>query len=196
MGLPTPCLALPRWLGTGLKVSSRPFMPPTVVSGAFIYAAPASTLKWVARVRSGGLATRARLAGSGMLTSAQCLCCSAPVEDDAHAISEYWCCGLPADGGVSEPVVLPSAWVSAHLLQLATGLIPLSISTFLGGTPAWLISILLRDLQQGMLGRLAPPRGADGCGFSSSGGSGTCFPCFNATRRCSAAAVCCGPPRC
>ena len=75
------------------KVSSLPFRPPTVESGTIIYAAPASTLKWVARARSGGLATPARLVGSGMLTSPQCLCCPAPVQDDVHAVS-----GCPGTG--------------------------------------------------------------------------------------------------
>ena len=87
-----------------------------------------------------------------MLTSPQCLCCPAPVEDDAHAVS-----GCPGTGaadclqtvsriwahtlvarGVIAPVALPPAWVSAHLLQLDTGLIPLSVYSFLGAMPAWL----------------------------------------------------------
>ena len=151
------------------KASTRPFMPPTVSGGEFVYAAPAAALKWTARVRSGGLATRARLAGTGRITSAHCLCCTTPVEDDAHAISG--CSGTGAsdclltfsrcwDGalaarGVQASVPFPSAWASAHLLQLAAGLIPRSLYSHFAAVSSWLVPVLLRDLQQGMMSRLA-----------------------------------------
>ena len=76
-------------------------------------------------------------------------------------------CGLPADGdanlgththSLSGALLPPLPFLQhgfAHLLLLATGLIPLSVYSFLGAMPAWFTSALLRDLQQGMMARLA-----------------------------------------
>ena len=87
------------------KASSYLFQATTVVSVAFIFRAPSATLKWVARARAGALATRARLASSGVLTSPQCLCCPEENEDDFHVVA-----GCPATGAADCVILIPRLW--------------------------------------------------------------------------------------
>ena len=61
--------------------------------GDFVHLAPVATLKWMARIRTGCLATRARLFGHRLLSSPACVCCGAEVEDDLHVLT-----GCPATG--------------------------------------------------------------------------------------------------
>ena len=150
------------------KASSHLFQAPTVVSGAFIFRAPPATLKWVARARAGALASRARLASSGVLPSPRCICCPEENEDDFHVVA-----GCPATGaadcearvprlwqqvlakrGVTVPVLLHNSWVATHLSRLAVGLIPNSIQSNFPGDD-WLAPSILKDFAVGLAARLA-----------------------------------------
>ena len=78
----------PAAMGFDWAASVALFLPPMVVEGKFVHRAPPPVLKWVARARSGALATRARLAGVRLGLSSQCPCCPAMIEDDMHAAQE------------------------------------------------------------------------------------------------------------
>ena len=136
--------------------------------GEFVYAAPRRVLKWTARVRTGALATNARLTGTALKSSPQCSCCPASTEDDAHVIA-----GCPGTGsaecsdfafqlwlkvgtkrGVSM-MSLPASWLQVHLLQVAVGLIPCSLKAFVPTDEQWLVPALLKDFHLGMVDRLA-----------------------------------------
>jgi hypothetical protein len=134
-----------------------------VVTGVFVHNAAPPVLKWVARARAGALATHARKLSSGLASSARCVCCDAPDEDDLHVLT-----GCPATGsqdcaiqvgrlwlqaaqrrGVQVPP-LPDFWVTSHLLQLAVALIPASIQNFLVNVAWSSRSALLRDYHRSL----------------------------------------------
>ena len=136
------------------KASTHMFRPPVVSSGAFIFVAAPATQKWVARARADALATQVRLAKShrSLTFSPHCLCCTEPVEDDVHLVTGCTGSGsaevktfipglwsrIVAKRGFRVPFLLDPLWVSAHTVQLAVGLIPRSITTFLAGwMPGW-----------------------------------------------------------
>ena len=118
------------------------FRRPVVQRGGFVHRVAPRVIKWVARVRCGCLATRERLArhGIGGVVSPACLCCGAPVEDDAHvlvgcdgsgaapylpALQEVW---TAANLNSKVPVPLPpTAWMAAHCLPLTAALIPTTV---------------------------------------------------------------------
>jgi hypothetical protein len=68
-------------------VSTGIFRRPVVSGGVFVHAAPATVVKWVARVRAGCLASRLRLFSHGMEASAACPGCGAEEEDEEHMVS-------------------------------------------------------------------------------------------------------------
>ena len=71
------------------KTSVYLFHPPKVMSGRFVHNASPPVLKWIARARSGALATNARKASTGLgMDSAGCPCCDATLEDDAHVVAD------------------------------------------------------------------------------------------------------------
>ena len=138
-------------------VSNYLFRPPTVEGGKFVHAAPPPLLKWTARARTGALATRFRLAGTKLVSSSQCLCCPAPVEDDAHVVTGCPGTGSADCGNVASklwleagqkrgvPVTaLPSEWLQKHLLQVAVGLIPRSVKTLLPSDSAWIAPTVMK----------------------------------------------------
>jgi len=136
------------------------------VKGEFVHVVNPPVLKWVARVRSGGLATHARLTRTHLLSSPQCWCCAASEEDDAHAIAGcpgtgaaacgdearlLWLHCAQRRGVVATP--LPASWVADHLLQVAAALIPSDIRRFLPSTAN--ADLVLNDFHKGMAERLA-----------------------------------------
>ncbi len=144
------------------------FRRPTVAGDSFVYAVPQAVLKWVARARSGALATRGRLAKTHTKVSISpaCPACSATMEDDGHAIAgcqvtgsadlaslvpNLWltACGKPS------AVPLPPPWVAAHLLQLAVGLIPTSLRSLVPNLEKWELGIVLRRFHLSLCSRLA-----------------------------------------
>ena len=150
------------------RISNYLFRLPCVEGGEFVHAAPRRVLKWTARVRTGALATNARLTGTALKSSSQCGCCPAPVEDDAHAIA-----GCPGTGSAEcsdfafqlwvkvgskrgvTMIPLPASWLQLHLLQVAVGLIPCSLKAFVPTGEQWLVPVLLKDFHLGMVDRLA-----------------------------------------
>ena len=116
------------------------FRRPVSNGGRFVHPVPSAVVKWLARVRVGSLATRARRHKRRLESSPACPCCSAPVEDDAHVvagcpttgsadwaqcITEAWVTASAATH-LSPPQPAPS-WVSSHYLQLMAALIPSSL---------------------------------------------------------------------
>ena len=145
--------------------STHIFRRPVVEERGFVFLAAPPVLKWVARARSGALSTRARLVTARLASSPQCLCCSADLEDDQHAIL-----GCPVTGSSDLSLLVPEFWVkacgaarlaappgwfTAHLPQLAVGLIPLSLRGLFVGAESWLLSIILRNFHVSLCERLA-----------------------------------------
>ena len=146
------------------KTSVYLFHPPKVMSGRFVHNASPPVLKWIARARSGALATNARKASTGLgMDSAGCPCCDATLEDDAHVVAgcpqtgsadceaaaaQLWL-KIITDKGVKVGP-LPSAWVHTYRLQLAVGLIPQSMSAFLAASQDWMVPVVLRAFHLGM----------------------------------------------
>ena len=93
------------------------FRRPTSSNSHFHHPAPPSVIKWIARVRTGSLATRARRHKQGLSGSPECPCCAAEVEDDAHVIA-----GCPATGSSDWPQCVMEAWTCSGE---ATGLHPI-----------------------------------------------------------------------
>ena len=90
-------------------MSTRVFQRPVVSGNAFVHPAPPAVIKWLARVRAGCLASRARLVGHGLEAgSPQCICCGAAEEDNEHLLS-----GCPATGSQDWPNLLSEAWAVA-----------------------------------------------------------------------------------
>ena len=150
------------------RVSGHLFRPPRVVEGKFVHTAAPPVIKWTARVRTGALATFARLATTGLKPTSQCPCCPVEVEDDAHAVS-----GCPGSGSIDcadfaarlwlkvgksrgvKMIPLSPPWLQTHLLQVAAGLIPSSLTDFLPPDVEWLAPKVLQDFHLGMAERLA-----------------------------------------
>ena len=98
-----------------------------------------AVVKWVARVRSGCLATQARRLRCRWVDSALCPCCADAEEDDRHLLA-----ACPATGSSDWPTALPAlwqsvadacrlavppppvAWLEQHHLPLTAALIPVS----------------------------------------------------------------------
>ena len=138
------------------------------MKGNFVHLVGPPVIKWVARARTGALATCARQAGTGLGSSPTCSCCNAPSEDDTHAVAgcpetgagdcavvaaNHW---LRAAGkrGVS-PTPLPGSWVETHLVQLAVALIPASLRSYAPGLPSSVVNVILQDFHRGLAERLA-----------------------------------------
>ena len=76
------------------SLSTGIFRRPKPSGTVFVHPVATAVIKWMARVRAGCLASRARLVGHGMVEgSTQYLCCGAAVEDDEHMLA-----GCPATG--------------------------------------------------------------------------------------------------
>ena len=164
------------WLGQlyplGLEIDWPPsqllFRRPAVTENTFVYPAPYTVLKWVARARSGALMTQSRLVTTRLATSARCLCCREADEDDQHAVLGCSVTGasdlvsliprLWADayGKASPSVVqLPGPWIQQHLPQLAVGLLPSSLRRLLSEVESWLQSLILKRFHLSLCSRLA-----------------------------------------
>ena len=144
------------------------FRPPKVKDGNFVFMAAPFVLKWTARARTGGLASRSRLLKNTLVDSAQCPCCPHPDEDDEHMVAgcegtgssdcalfavEMWQKVGRARNARLPP--LPADWVAGHLYMIAVGLIPRSLTTFVPASFDMLTKRLLRDFHLGMTTRLA-----------------------------------------
>ena len=116
------------------------FQRPTTSGGRFVHRVGPAVIKWLSRVRTGSLATRARRHKRKLDASPACPCCDGPVEDDAHVlagcpstgssdwqscIAESWATAVIATG-IQAPLTEPS-WIAAHHLQLMAAIIPLSL---------------------------------------------------------------------
>ena len=129
--------------------STGAFRRPVVSGSTFVHPVPPAVIKWLARVRAGCLASRARLVGHGLCSgSPQCLCCGAEVEDDEHVLA-----GCPATGTQDWPALMAEAWAMAartvgaqipmppastwmpDYLMLMAALIPMSSSRMWGLPP-------------------------------------------------------------
>jgi hypothetical protein len=142
------------------------FRRPVVEKRSFIYPTPSAVLKWVARARSGALVTQARRVTTRLAESPLCPCCHGADEDDGHAVS-----GCPATGsadlvsliprfwadacGKRSFSLLPSSWLATHLLQLAVGMLPLSLRGFAPSLEKWELSLVLRRFHLSLCSRLA-----------------------------------------
>ena len=132
-----------------------------------MHPAPAAVIKWVARVRTGYLASRARLANHGLLSSAACPCCGAAEENDIHMMA-----GCPATGSsdwassiidawqhsaapLGYDVPLPSMpWLQENFIPLLAALIPLSARTLLPLPPS-IVDRFLHRLHHTLSARIA-----------------------------------------
>ena len=77
--------------------------------GIFVHPVPGAVIKWMARVRAGCLASRARLVGHGMVAgSSACLCCGAELEDEEHILF-----GCPATGSSEWRQLVAEVWAAA-----------------------------------------------------------------------------------
>ena len=115
--------------------------------GGYFYPVQPAVVKWLARVRSGALATRARWFKTKLRASAACELCEDPTEDDEHATM-----GCPATGAdrwrdaflrgwetAAQEVptlrtsVPSEAWITGHGMRLCAGLIPMDTRRWLEG---------------------------------------------------------------
>ena len=68
-------------------VSTGVFRRPVVQGKTFVHPVHPRVIKWLARVRTGCLATRSKLVGHGMVSgSLECPCCGEGQDDDEHAL--------------------------------------------------------------------------------------------------------------
>ena len=126
-------------------LSTGVFRRPTTNGGQFVHCVGRAVIKWVARIRTGSLATRARRHKRTLVSSPACPCCDGPVEDDAHVIAgcpstgssdwqfciaEAWATAASATG-LTVPQPDPS-WVATHHLQLMAALLPTSLRQHTG----------------------------------------------------------------
>ena len=140
--------AVPLHGGHRLGVSSFLFQKPAVSGTSFIHPAPPSVVKWIARLRAGCLATRARLLAQERVSSAACLCCASPLEDDEHVLlgcsvtgtedymalfREAWAAAAAETKVTAADPLM--AWLEEHRWQLVAALIPASISGIAGLSP-------------------------------------------------------------
>ena len=78
----------PREVAVDWPASTGIFHRPIVQGNKFVHPASTAVLKWMARVRTGCLATRMRLVGHGMEHGpAVCRCCGLGDEDDEHLLT-------------------------------------------------------------------------------------------------------------
>jgi len=147
------------------EASSYLFRFPKVVEGRFVYQADSAVLKWVARARTGALATTARFGKSLHLPAQACPCCQieSGEEDDTHALSvceatgaadctrvagAQWLQVNSARGVTAKP--LPADWLRDHAIQLASGLVPTSIRGFTTPSKLWPVDVIFRDFSRRM----------------------------------------------
>ena len=113
--------------------------------------------------------TCSRLLKSRLASSPQCLCSTDTNEDDAHVVAG--CSGtgsveskalipglwtrIVAKRGLSSSYTIYPSWVSAHLVQLAVGLIPNFIHHFLAGTESRMLPTVLKDFSLALCAHLA-----------------------------------------
>jgi hypothetical protein len=139
------------------EISTILFRRPTSSGDAFVHWAAPATIKWVARVRAGCLATRLRLWERKLVSSASCPGCGAVEEDDEHVVL-----GCPATGTADwlqlvveawqtaasstklETPVPPQDWLHLHRAQLMAALIPSSVGDILHLPPPSLTRFLRR----------------------------------------------------
>jgi ribonuclease HI len=139
------------------------FRRPVVQGTAFVHPAPPATIKWLARARTGCLATRMRLVGHGMVQgSTLCECCGETAEDEEHLLlgctatgSADWQasmleCWRAAAQGLSETVPDPPLpWLEDHRFLLVAALLPTSLVAACG-VPAAVATRFLSLLHRGL----------------------------------------------
>ena len=118
------------------------FGRPVVQGGEFVHRAAPAVIKWIARVRTGCLATRMRLVSHRMVRgSSLCMCCGEADEDEEHlltgctrtgasewreSILEIWrtvARGLPV--AVPDP---PEGWLEDHRFMLVAAVLPADLA--------------------------------------------------------------------
>ena len=92
------------------KLSTIAFQRPVVSGGEFVHRAPTAVVKWLARTRTGCLASRLRLFTHKMtgIVSSSCPCCGAADESEEHMV-----CLCPQTGPSDWQVVFMAAWAAA-----------------------------------------------------------------------------------
>ena len=88
-------------------LSTAIFRRPIFSGTSFAHSFPPATIKWIARIRTGSLATglRRHTHLPAQVPSAGCVCCAAAEEDDAHALS-----GCPATGSADWFANISDTW--------------------------------------------------------------------------------------
>jgi ribonuclease HI len=136
--------------------------------GGYFYPVQPSAVKWLARVRSGALATRARLFKTKLRASPECELCEHPTEDDAHAVmgcpatgADRWKDAVlrewetAAQGVPSLRTAVPSEeWLSSHGMRLCAGLIPVDARRWVEGDEGE-VKKFLKAIHLAMTRRLA-----------------------------------------
>jgi ribonuclease HI len=165
---PWPARVYPPHLEIEWAVSQFLFRAPSADRGCFVHRLPDSVLKWVARARTGALATRARMHETKLVASAQCLCCGAAQEDEDHMLLECvatgaaewraqmaaaWTTALREAGLPGFP--LSADWIEDHRVQLVVALIPLSVRRFFTPPDAPAVTVALRTFHKILAERLA-----------------------------------------
>ena len=156
----------PAGLEIDWPISNLLFRRPVVEAHSFVYPTPSVVLKWVARARSVALVTQLRRVHTRLAESPACLCCLAADEDDAHAVSSCSSTGaadladliprLWADAcGKRSFSQLPTQWIASHLLQLAVGMLPVSLRGFAPALEKWELTLVLRRFHLSLCSRLA-----------------------------------------
>ena len=96
-------------------LSTIAFHRPVVSGGSFVHPCPVPVVKWLARARSGCLASRLRLFNHHLGPTATCPCCDSNEEDEAHMVS-----GCPGTGSADWMRALLEVWASsAHSLSIS-----------------------------------------------------------------------------
>ena len=136
----------PRDVDIAWGPSTSIFRRPVVQNDVFIHPVAPAVIKWMARLRTGALATRLRLWSRGMIRgSAVCGCCNGADEDEEHlmvgctatgaadwqvSILEVWRAvarGLSV--AVPDP---PNGWLEDHRFMLVAALLPASLAVDCG----------------------------------------------------------------
>ena len=117
--------------------STGVFRRPTVSGNTFVHVAHTAVVKWLARVRAGCLASRARLVKHGLEEGSQeCLCCGAEVEDDEHILL-----GCAATGTLEWQATVEESWrAAATVVRLE---VPMPSVDTLVKDPVMLLAALL-----------------------------------------------------
>jgi ribonuclease HI len=149
------------------KFSAYIFRRPSTSGEAFVHPVAPATIKWVARVRAGCLATRLRLYERHLIASPACQCCDATEEDDEHVVAgcsatgtadwlalvhETWRIAA-LDTHVSIPAP-PTGWLHQHRLQLMAAMIPVSLASLVP-LPIALVGQFFRRLHFLLAGEIA-----------------------------------------